>query len=401
MMMCKESEGRKNEDAFVRQVNAAPYPMMCLTFDWTLHDLAQFCTNPKNFSILGVDPTFDLGDFDVTVTTYRHLMLELKGSSDPKHPVFLGPLFVHLRKNFEAYHFFASTLVSKCPELRCIQCFGTDGEEALSKALSTVFPSAEHIRFFLHFRGNIESKLHSLHIPNVVMKEFVLGNPATLELGLADAESIDKLDVMIDSLESIWNQRGKPFNSPPTFHSWFVENERDVVAHNMIRPLREKAGLGSPPQPYYTNEVESKNNILKQRVKHKKQDLPSFTEAMKRLLLEQQREIERAVAGLGEYKLVADFEHLSVTPQKWFKMNEAQRRRKVQQFFSMLLWIPHSQTQAVKHLQAVHRKKAFTIHYPPWIFFHTRRSKCGVVHSITSLIFQPSASHQVKKMPGW
>ena len=33
MMMCKESEGRKNKDAFVRQVNAAPYPMMCLTFD--------------------------------------------------------------------------------------------------------------------------------------------------------------------------------------------------------------------------------------------------------------------------------------------------------------------------------------------------------------------------------
>ena len=175
MMMCKESEGRKNKDAFVHQVNAAPYPMMCLTFDWTLHDLAQFCTNPKNFSILGVDPTFDLGDFDVTVTTYRHLMLELKGSSHPKHPVFLGPLFVHVRKNFEAYHFFASTLVSKCPELRCIQCFGTDGEEVLSKALSTVFRSAEHIHCFLHFRG----------------------------IGLVDAESIDELDVMIDSLESI------------------------------------------------------------------------------------------------------------------------------------------------------------------------------------------------------
>ena len=97
--------------------SAAPYPMMCLTFDWTLYDLAHFCTNPKNFSILGVDLTFDLGDFDVTVTTYRHLMFELKGSSQPKHPVLLGPLFVHVHKNFDAYHFFASTLVSKCPEL--------------------------------------------------------------------------------------------------------------------------------------------------------------------------------------------------------------------------------------------------------------------------------------------
>ena len=86
---------------------------------------------------------------------------------------------------------------------------------SVSKALSTVFPSAEHIRGFLHFRGNIESKLRSLHIPNVVMKEFVLGNPAALELGLVYAESIDKLDVMIDSLESIWNQCKKTFNNPP------------------------------------------------------------------------------------------------------------------------------------------------------------------------------------------
>ena len=43
---------------------------------------------------------------------------------------------------------------------------------------------------------------------------------------------------------------------------------------------------------------------------------PSFIE------LEQWREVECAVAGLGEYKLVANFEHLSVTPHKWFKMNE-------------------------------------------------------------------------------
>ena len=111
------------------------------------------------------------------------------------------------------------------------------------------------------------------------MKEFVqdiFGNQAALKLRLVDTESIDELNVMIDSLESIWNQCEKPVNNPPTFHSWFVENEQGVVAHNMIRPLRKKAGLGSPPKPYYTNEVESKNNILKQRVKHKRQDLPSL-----------------------------------------------------------------------------------------------------------------------------
>ena len=41
MLMCKEGEGSKSSDAFVRIVNAAPYPMMILAFDWTLDDLVQ------------------------------------------------------------------------------------------------------------------------------------------------------------------------------------------------------------------------------------------------------------------------------------------------------------------------------------------------------------------------
>ena len=88
--MCKESEGRVN-DSFVRLVNAAPYPMMVLAYDYTLNDLARFCTAAENFSILGVDPTFNLGEFDVTVTTYRHLMLQPQSKSSENSPVMVGP----------------------------------------------------------------------------------------------------------------------------------------------------------------------------------------------------------------------------------------------------------------------------------------------------------------------
>ena len=44
MYMCKEAEGKKCKDAFVRMVNAAPFPMMLLAFDYTLDDLVLFCT---------------------------------------------------------------------------------------------------------------------------------------------------------------------------------------------------------------------------------------------------------------------------------------------------------------------------------------------------------------------
>ena len=72
MVMCKESEGKNAPEAFVRIVNAAPFPMMVLAFDWTLDDLVRFCTNASEFCVLGFDSTFHLGLFDVTVTTYQH-----------------------------------------------------------------------------------------------------------------------------------------------------------------------------------------------------------------------------------------------------------------------------------------------------------------------------------------
>ena len=40
-----------------------------------LDDLASFCTNSEHFGIMSIDPTFDLGPFSVTTTTYEHLLL--------------------------------------------------------------------------------------------------------------------------------------------------------------------------------------------------------------------------------------------------------------------------------------------------------------------------------------
>ena len=67
MLMCKESEGSKSSShtLFVRIVTNSVY-------DWTLRDMESFCAEPQNFTTLSVDPTFNLGSFHMTVTTYRH-----------------------------------------------------------------------------------------------------------------------------------------------------------------------------------------------------------------------------------------------------------------------------------------------------------------------------------------
>jgi len=132
-------------------VNAAPYPMMLIAMDYTLDNLVRFCTNSHHFSILGVDPTFNLGKFDVTVTTYRHLLLEPYGTPCGKLPTMIGPMFIHVQKDFGAYHFFTSTLVGQRRELCHLRAFATDGEQVLENALSSTFPASQHVRCFLHF----------------------------------------------------------------------------------------------------------------------------------------------------------------------------------------------------------------------------------------------------------
>jgi hypothetical protein len=45
--------------------------LMCvLVQDWQFKDMARFCCNQKHFSVVGIDPTFNLGEFSLTVVIF-------------------------------------------------------------------------------------------------------------------------------------------------------------------------------------------------------------------------------------------------------------------------------------------------------------------------------------------
>ena len=105
------------DDKFVRTVTACPEPMCLLASDQQLDDLVCFCTDPKQFSVVSIDPTFSLGDFSVTCITYRNLLV--KDTRTGQSPIMLGPVFVHQSKPYDFYTFFASALLGlnkNCPE---------------------------------------------------------------------------------------------------------------------------------------------------------------------------------------------------------------------------------------------------------------------------------------------
>ena len=153
---CKEDllpGGRK----FIRHVSIDSSPSCVLTTDAQLANIKRFCTVPGESYVLGVDPTFNLGKFYVTVTTYTYLQVENKLSHSS--PTFFGPMFVHTEKTYETYYHFFSTLLKLEPSIREIIGMGTDGEQAIVKSLQALLPeNLVHLRCFVHVRDNIRRK---------------------------------------------------------------------------------------------------------------------------------------------------------------------------------------------------------------------------------------------------
>ena len=128
---------------FINGIRTAPDPAITLAYDFQVKDMVRFCTSSTaEFRVLTIDPTFSLGEFDVTPITYCHLLLESRRSNTP--PIFLGPLLVNYRKTFATYLFFASTLIAMCRPLG-VRAYGTE-------AFGHEFTFSQRLTFFIHVR---------------------------------------------------------------------------------------------------------------------------------------------------------------------------------------------------------------------------------------------------------
>ena len=313
---------------FVRNVLFDDAVSCVLFTDQQLHDIKRFCTNKglAANSVLGVDPTFNLGDFYVTVTTYENLLLISRRSG--KHPVFIGPMMVHQKRTYETYFYFASEILKHQKSLVSLCAVGTDGEEQLSSAFSTVFPEAVNLLCSFHKRENIKMKLRELCISETESKQimdsifgFQLEN--TLHLGLIDSTDANDFQAKLERLNDNWDEVS------PGFYEWFVTNEAGLFCSSLIRSVRTTAGLGHPPALYTTNSNESINRVLKEKVCYKKQEWRTFNSKMLQLVLDQQQEYCKAICGCGEFELHEDYKHLTVSHSDWSQMTAEQRKMKI------------------------------------------------------------------------
>ena len=146
------------------------------------------------------------------------------------------------------------------------------------------------------------------------------------EVGLVDCSTEEEFDHKLQVLQETWNHRERSVtpHHAPTFYNWFVKEKAKDIKSSMLMSLREAAGLGSPPSPFYTNANESLNSMLHRKVKYKKSQWHEFNESMKELVKESYCLVELAVVNIGEFQFRPQYQDLVVTQRRWFQITPQQ-----------------------------------------------------------------------------
>ena len=170
VLVCMKEE----DNSFIRDVSIAKDGIsVVLASDVQLAELETFCTDEAMFTVMQLDPTFNLGPYECTPISYRNLLLERKSTGKP--PIFVGPVLLHYKKDEHTFKDFLNKLKSLRPRWQDIISVGTDGEKALINALQGCLPKASErsLRCFRHFCQNVEDMLSRADIKGASASHYV------------------------------------------------------------------------------------------------------------------------------------------------------------------------------------------------------------------------------------
>ena len=312
----------------------SPEVRVVLTTKAQLADLVKFCCNPNDYSIFGIDVTYDIGPFFVTTMTYRHLMLLDKESGS--HPNFPGPMMLHTDEGAPAFHYFISTLKGLNRDVENILFVGCDRQKAIVNGLSRELPIAQFLACTKHVQDNIKRKMSSLFIPEDVQVEFLIdifGDRSNK--GLIDSDSSEDFDARLMSLKSSWDEREIKASRKDTaqFYSYFLANISLDMKEKMLLPVRRSAGLED--NFYYNNCPESMNSCMKKEIDHQKKasspgrsskcSYAEFSDITDKFVGKYRRNVHRAIVGDSPYTLAPSYKHLEVSKEDWDQLSKTER----------------------------------------------------------------------------
>ena len=139
LMLMANQELDNDGESFIHGISAWPEAMCIVGLPYQFHDITRFCCGPLEFYPLCIDTTFNLGQFYVTPTTYKKLLLVMES-----HQSLSG--LVCMTRRYSAYCHLASKLKEVEPGVSDLRASVTDGEPGLMKAWKVFYPESYQLR---------------------------------------------------------------------------------------------------------------------------------------------------------------------------------------------------------------------------------------------------------------
>ena len=301
-------------------------PSIVLHTDEQMLDLKRCCCSGPSgqTTVLGFDKTFNLTDLHVTMGVFKNLSVYREGTD--KHPLFIGPIFIHGTSDFDTYGMFFDYLSRQLMDTSSPPVLGSDDEKAMRKAMKHAFPKSGQLVCVRHVQQNtIDYLTHKVGANSESRREVVRSLFGTD--GLTDANDEVTFDQRAETAKQVIHQFA------PGFLPHFEARILQILKDNLAVHLENKHIGGTHiPQKWKNNDCEAANHNAKMAVDWQSKSLSELISILYNEIRSQYKGLERALIGRGNFSLVPEYAHHQLDPEAYCSKSEEQRKCRFTKF---------------------------------------------------------------------
>lgn len=313
----------------VKHINGLQHPVVTLFNDQQITDIKRFCCTESG-TVLGVDKTYNLGDFHVTPTVYKDLSVIRRTPTEGNesgHPICIGPTYIHTSSTTKTYSSFFHDIADNLSPSELNQLtVGSDEELAFKCSISRCLIGSTHVLCTRHLKQNANKQMEDkVGLPMKDRQEIL--NKIFGDDGIVSARDIDTYTTRVTRLRDMVDAKDK---NEKKFRPYLDEKLLPLLEKHVIEPARK----GKVTTNWTNNNSESVNHVIKSATNWKLQDLPKFISTLENIILNEQMEKLRAIRDSGNYVLDTKFIHHLVDIDHWTNLTDEQQARRERRFMT-------------------------------------------------------------------
>ena len=243
--------------------------------------------------LLSYDTTYNMGDFYISPLLFKHTLFE-------QAPVMPVAFLIHEKRTQYAHEVLMRFIASEVPEIMGVPGVPlvTDGEENIIKAITNCLPQVAHLRCWNHLQS---AARYWLKQRGATTSECSIYTQDLKRLLMSPTQ---------DEYEQLYREVSRKWSH--AFVQYYEEKVAPEVMSSAGRWILEPLGVYNGYSGVTTNQSEGFNTLIKNLVQRKKKTVDSLVLALYFLQCYYNNEIQRGLAGLGQYTLLSAFKGLAI-----------------------------------------------------------------------------------------